>query len=148
MRPDTAFQIAQLLPLPIWFVWILLPRSRAARYLSVAEWPWAVLASVYLICFATALKTGGHLGPDSFSSLSGMMRLFDAPWGALTGWVHYLCFDTFVARWMVNQAPGAGYKLAPALFATMMFGPMGLLVFWATRRWLTAQPRTAPVECP
>jgi len=144
MRPDTAFQLVQLLPLPIWVVWLLLPRSRAARYLAVVEWPWAVLGVSYLICFAAALKTGGQLGPDSFSSLAGMMRLFDTPWGALTGWVHYLCFDTFVARWMVNQAPGAGYKLAPALFATMMFGPMGLLVFWATRRWLTAGPRTAP----
>jgi hypothetical protein len=50
--------------------------------------------------------------------------------------VHYLCFDTFVARWMVNQAPAAGYRLSPVLFATMMFGPIGLLAFFATRRWL------------
>ena len=66
-----------------------------------------------------------------------MMRLFDAPWGALTGWVHYLCFDAFVARWMVNQAPDAGYKLSWSI-ATMMFGPIGLLVFFAARRWQLA----------
>jgi ABA4-like protein len=136
MRPETAFQLVQLLPLPIWFVWILLPRSRAARYLAGAEWPWGVLAFAYVACFAAAIATGGELGPDSFTSLSGVMRLFDAPWGALTGWVHYLCFDTFVARWMVNQTPDAGYKLSPVLFATMMFGPIGLLTFFAARRWL------------
>ena len=62
-----------------------------------------------------------------------MMGLFVSPWGRLTGWVHYLCFDTFVARWIVNQAPSAGYRLAPILFATMMFGPLGLLAFRLAR---------------
>jgi hypothetical protein len=138
MRPDTAFQIAQLLPLPIWFFWILLPRSRPARYLARTDWPWMVLALAYAGCFAAAIATGGTLGPDSFTSLVGVMRLFDAPWGALTGWVHYLCFDTFVARWMVDQTPNAGYRLSPILFATMMFGPIGLLAFFAARRWFAA----------
>jgi hypothetical protein len=136
MHAELAFQVCQLLPLPIWFIWIVLPRSSAARHLGRADWPWMVLASAYIACFVGALATGGALGPESFASLSGMMRLFDAPWGALTGWVHYLCFDTFVARWMVNRAPDAGYRLSPVLLATMMFGPIGLLAFFATRRWL------------
>jgi hypothetical protein len=136
MRPETAFQVVQLLPLPIWFVWIVLPRSGAARHLATVLWPWVVLAAVYLTCFAVALTSEGKLRPDSFTSLSGVMGLLASPWGALTGWAHYLCFDTFVARWMVNQAPNAGYKLAPVLVATMMFGPIGLLLFSAARRWL------------
>ena len=136
MHADAAFAIVQLLPLPIWFVWLALPRSRAARHLARATWPWLVLGAVYVLCFATALHTGGHLGPDSFTSLRGMMTLFASPWGALTGWVHYLCFDTFVARWMVNRAPAAGYRLTPILLATMMLGPVGLLLFFATQRWL------------
>jgi hypothetical protein len=136
MRPETAFQLVQFLPLPIWFAWIVLPRSGLARRLASADWPWVVLALAYLTCFVRALASGGQLGPDSFTSLSGMMSLFDSPWGALTGWVHDLCFDTFVARWMVNRVPGAGYRLSPVLFATMMFGPIGLLAFFAARRWL------------
>ena len=133
MNPATAFQIVQLLPLPLWAVWIFLPRSAASRYLATAEWPWVVLAGAYLACFVMAIASGGKIGPDSFSSLSGMMGLFASPWGALTGWVHYLCFDTFVARLIVNQAPNAGYRLAPVLLATMMFGPMGLLAFYIAR---------------
>jgi hypothetical protein len=92
-----------------------------------------VLAGAYLACFITAIASGGKIGPDSFTSLSGMMGLFASPWGALTGWVHYLCFDTFVARWMMNEAPDAGYRLAPILIATMMFGPIGLLAFRVAR---------------
>ena len=137
MKPQIAFQLVQLLPLPIWFLWILLPRSRASRYLAAVEWPWVLLAGVYVACFVTAIASGGKLGPDSFSSLAGMMGLFASPWGALTGWVHYLCFDTFVARYMMNRAPAAGYRLAPVLVATMMFGPMGLLLFRVARRWLS-----------
>jgi Domain of unknown function (DUF4281) len=144
MRPETAFQICQLLPLPIWFIWIVLPRTALARHLARADWPWIVLASAYVACFVGAVATGGELGPESFASLSGMMRLFDAPWGALTGWVHYLCFDTFVARWMVSRAPDSGYRLSPVLIATMMFGPIGLLAFFATRRRLERRdPRSA-----
>lgn len=148
MRPETAFQIVQLLPLPIWLAWILLPNSRAARHLATAVWPWIGLAIVYASCLATALVSGGRLGPESFSSLSGMMSLFDPPWGALTAWTHYLCFDTFVARWMVNSAPAAGYRLAPALIATMMFGPLGLLVFWSCRRWLTPRAASSQLQRP
>lgn len=144
MRPETAFQICQLLPLPIWFIWILLPRSRAARHLASADWPWITMCGAYLACFVKALAMGGELGPESFASLAGMMRLFDPPWGALTAWMHYLCFDTFVARWMVSRAPDAGYRLSPVLIATMMFGPLGLLAFFAMRRWLEPARRPAP----
>ena len=142
MSPETAFQIVQLLPLPLWFVWIFMPRSRASRHLATAEWPWVVLASTYVACFITAISAGGKIGPDSFTSLSGMMGLFASPWGALTGWVHYLAFDTLVARWMMNRAPDAGYRLAPILFATMMFGPIGFLAFRMARPLLV--PRQQP----
>ena len=141
MTPETAFQLVQLLPLPLWLVWILAPRSGASRHLAAATWPWVVLSCAYAACFVTAIAAGGRIGPESFASLSGMMGLFSSPWGALTGWVHYLCFDTFVARWMINRAPTAGYKLAPILVATMMFGPMGLLLFQLARRLLIEDVR-------
>jgi len=51
----------------------------------------------------------------------------------LAGWQHYLCFDAFVARWMVNDAPDAGYKLSPVLLLTLFFGPCGMLLYLALR---------------
>jgi len=142
MPAESAFLLVQLLPLPIWFVWIFLPRTRAARYLAGADWPWLAMAVVYLACFVGALTKGGGIGPDSFTSLAGMMRLFDSPWGALSAWVHYLCFDTLIARWMVNRVPDAGFRLSPILVATMMLGPIGLLAFLAAHGWLArAQER-------
>jgi hypothetical protein len=130
MSAAALFQVANVLPLPIWALWILAPRSAASRALARALWPWQILAALYLVCLVAALGgAGGGQGSLDFGSLAGVMRLFDDPWGALTGWVHYLCFDLFVARWIVNDAPDAGYRLAPVLLLTLMFGPVGLLLY-------------------
>jgi len=67
-----------------------------------------------------------------------VMKLFASPWVALAGWVHYLCFDLFVARWMLHDAPDAGYRLSPILCLTLLFGPAGLLCYLALRSWLQA----------
>lgn len=133
MTAATAFSIANLLPLPIWAVWMLAPRSAAARWLASVWWPWQILAALYLITLAIALgseDTGG-----SFSSLTGVMRFFDSEWGTLAGWIHYLCFDSFVARWIMNDARDGGYRLLPVLFLTLMFGPIGLLVYTVGRSY-------------
>ena len=133
MTPETLFQIANLLPLPIWALWILAPRSAPSRALAGALWPWQALAALYLACLIAAL--GGSGGSPDFGSLGGVMALFANPWGALTGWVHYLCFDPFVGRWIMNDAPQGGYRLAPVLFLTLMFGPVGLLLYTVGRRF-------------
>jgi hypothetical protein len=125
--PATIFSVVNLLPLPIWFIWIAAPRSAAARWLAQTLWPWQLLATIYLATLLIALSDQPSGG--GFGSLAAVMRLFDSEWGTLAGWVHYLCFDLFVARWIVNDAPNGGYRLAPVLFLTLMFGPIGLLVY-------------------
>jgi hypothetical protein len=137
MDAATIFRVANLLPLPIWALWIVAPRSQAARALAASTWPWAILAALYTALVVVALTRPG-VTPAEFGSLEGVMRLFASPWAALAGWVHYLCFDLFVARWMMNDAPDAGYRLAPILFLTLMFGPAGLLCYLAARSWLQA----------
>ena len=132
MDPALVFRIANVLPLPIWAVWILAPRSALARRLARAVWPWAVLATLYVVVLAVALG-GGPVDGGGFGSLAGVMALFRSPWMTLAGWVHYLCFDLFVARWIMNDAPDAGYWLAPILVLTFLFGPAGLLCYLAAR---------------
>ena len=133
MAPATLFQIANVLPLPIWLVWMAAPRSRLARTLSGSVWPWIGLGVLYVVVMATGLLTATEIDPSAFGSLPGVMRLFDSEWIALAGWVHYLCFDLFVGRWIMNDAPDAGYWLTPILFLTLMFGPLGLLAYLAMR---------------
>jgi hypothetical protein len=145
MEPATVFQIANLLPLPIWAVWILAPGTSAARALTRSTWPWALLAALYTGLVGFVLSRRG-LDPNAFRSLAGVMKLFTSPWVALAGWVHYLCFDLFVARWMTHDAPDAGYRLSPILLLTLLFGPAGLLCYLALRSWLQAVDLQSPAR--
>jgi hypothetical protein len=133
MDPARVFQVVNLLPMPIWLVWMLAPSSRLSRTLARTVWPWAVLAGLYLVLLVVALASADHVDPAAYFSLGGVMALFRSPWMALAGWTHYLCFDLFVARWIMNDAPDAGYWLTPILFLTLMFGPIGLLCYLAVR---------------
>jgi hypothetical protein len=46
MDAATIFQLANVMPLPVWALWILAPRSQAARALARSTWPWALLAAL------------------------------------------------------------------------------------------------------
>ena len=143
MSPATVFTLVNWLPLPIWALWILAPRSGVSRRLAGSLWPWQILAALYLIFLCIGLSSDAT-APD-FSSLAGVMALFDTEWGTITGWTHYLCFDLFVARWIMNDAPDGGYRLAPVLFLTLMLGPVGLLLYTAARGFFRGKA-LAPVS--
>jgi hypothetical protein len=133
MDAALAFRIVNVLPMPIWLVWMAAPSSRLSRTLSHAVWPWMVLGALYLVFMVTAMTTAARIDPGAFFSLEGVMALFGSRWMTVAGWTHYLCFDLFVARWIMNDAPDAGYWLTPILFLTLMFGPLGLLCYLAVR---------------
>ena len=131
MDPAALFQFVNLLPMPIWLLWMLAPSSHLSRRVARSVWPWVILAAALPDRHHHEDEVGGD--PSGFFSLAGVMRLFDSPWMTLAGWTHYLCFDLFVARWIMNDAPDAGYWLTPILFLTLMFGPVGLLCYLAVR---------------
>jgi hypothetical protein len=130
--PTLIFRVVNVLPLPIWLLWMAAPRSQLARTVARSVWPWVILAGAYLVFLAVAIG-GSGFDPSAFGSLDGVMHLFTSRWATLAGWTHYLCFDLFVARWIMNDAPDAGYWLTPILFLTLMFGPIGLLCYLAVR---------------
>ncbi len=137
MDPELVFSIVNALPMPIWLTWVFAPKSKLARYFADALWPWLILAAIYFTLIAYALTSPGTSG--DFSTLAGVMALFDSEWATLAGWTHYLCFDLFVARWIIRDAPEAGYKLSPIFILTLMFGPVGLLVYGSLRGRLAGE---------
>jgi hypothetical protein len=100
----------------------------------------ALLAVIYAVLLAAtfARSEGG------FSSLAGVRMLFDNPWMLLAGWTHYLAFDLFVGGWEVRDAQRRGLShllIVPALVLTFLFGPVGLLVYLAIRRFMADKAR-------
>lgn len=89
------------------------------------------LAYLYMLLFTTQSVEGG-----GFSSLAGVMALFSKAPNVMLGWTHYLAFDLFIGSWEVEDAGKRGvphWLVIPCLFATLMVGPVGLLLYFAVR---------------
>jgi hypothetical protein len=79
-------------------------------------------------------------GGGGFGTLAGVALLFSNPWKLLAGWVHYLAFDLFTGTWEVRDSIDKGVPhliVIPSLALTFLFGPMGLLLYIATRAMIT-----------
>ncbi|MEL6916842.1 MAG: ABA4-like family protein [Bacteroidota bacterium] len=129
MTPAEVFSLANLTAMPMWVLMILFPNWKVTRFLIDFKIIPLLLAIVYAIYIFLAIRTGGGM---DFGSLGSVMALFTQENAVLAGWVHYLAFDLLVGMWMLNQNKTLGIHqllMAPCLFATFMFGPIGFLLF-------------------
>ena len=104
----------------LWTGGRLVPLLLAAAYLALLMWHWRS-------------APGGHFG-----SLDGVATLFASRGKLVGGWVHFLAFDLFIGRWMIDdvlarRAPR--WHLLPCLPLTFLYGPVGLLLHFGLRRW-------------
>lgn len=132
MTPEALFSMCNSIASVGWLLLILLGRKRWASGLVTAVIIPLALALTY--AFLIPLHWGESKG--SFSTLSGVAALFANPWLLLAGWIHYLAFDLFIGNWEVrdairNEIPH--WAVIPCLFLTFLFGPVGLLLYFALR---------------
>ena len=74
----------------------------------------------------------------NFSSLSGVSTLFANKQMLLAGWIHYLAFDLLAGIYIIRNAEKNNINhwfTTPALLLTLLFGPVGLLLY-CLLRWL------------
>lgn len=132
MSPEQLFSLCGALVLPGWLLLIFLPRWKwTARLVCPVVVP-LLLAVVYL--WLVASNFGGSQG--GFGSLADVALLFQNPRVLLAGWIHYLAFDLFVGSWEVRDAQRVGVHhllVVPCLALTFIFGPVGLLLYFALR---------------
>ncbi|RNC92121.1 MAG: DUF4281 domain-containing protein [Allomuricauda sp.] len=129
MTPSEIFSICNLIVMPMWVLLIFLPKWKATRFLIDYKIVPILLSLVYAVYIGISLATGGMM---DFGSLKSVMALFTVENAVLAGWVHYLAFDLLVGMWMLDQNKNIGIHpilMAPCLFLTFMFGPIGFLLF-------------------
>jgi hypothetical protein len=137
---DTIFAIANVYPLPFWALMIFAPNWSWTRRLMTLFWvfvPLAVGYTVLLFISVAGLSGGAPLDFTMMSNLRGVMQLLSTPEGATAGWLHYLCFDLFVGRWIYLDGTERGVNpllRGIALFFTLLSGPFGLLLYLLFRR--------------
>lgn len=138
MSWDTVFGAVNLLALAGWIALIALPRwpalLSAVLYLGVG-----LLCLTYatgLIGVVSGLIPNPQGGGADFSTIAGVRSIFASDAGVTIGWTHYLAFDLFVGLWIARDGDAKSisrWAQAPVLFATLMAGPLGLLVWLGLR---------------
>ena len=132
MTADQLFSLCNTVALLGWLTLAIAGRTRwAAPMITGVVLP-LLFAVAYLVLLAA--HWGGSKG--SFATLAGVAALFSNQWVLLAGWIHYLCFDLFIGSWQVRDAQYQGishWLVLPCLFFTFMFGPIGLLLYFALR---------------
>ena len=129
MTPSEVFSISGMLAMPMWILMIFLPKWKVTRFLIDFKIIPLLLSIIYTIYIFISIQQGGMM---DFGSLASVMQLFTVENAVLAGWVHYLAFDLVVGMWMLDQNKELKIHpvvMAPCLFGTFMFGPIGFLLF-------------------
>jgi hypothetical protein len=139
MSQETIFSIVNSIALISWIILLIVPFRPITNKIILG-------VSVSLLSIAYAVLLFQTLQPadfQKFGTLEGITSLQSVPGAVLVGWIHYLAFDLMVGLFIANNAAKLGIKhivILPALLATFMMGPAGLLLYlvirWAiTKHW-------------
>ena len=136
MSYETIYTIINVSVLPAWLMLALVPRAQITRTVVHSGLYPLAMGLFYVTTLSMAMFFGMGAGNADFNSAAGVSRLFSHPLGVMIGWSHYLVFDLFVGAWEARDAQRRGvahWMLVPCLFFTLMFGPVGLLLYLAIR---------------
>ncbi len=137
LDPAATFSLATLLVVAGWLGLIvslfLRPARPFARTAAQVIIP-ALLAAAYVLLLFGGREAFANGG--GFGSLEEVRTLFANDSALAAGWLHYLAFDLFVGAWIARDGAERGVPallILPCLPLTFMFGPTGLLLYFALR---------------
>jgi hypothetical protein len=148
---ETIFEVANIYAILCWLLLGFAPRRDQVLPLLFMT-GCGLLALTYAVLIIGLMS--GMLDPagprsQDFTSLAGVMSLFDSKGGATIGWIHYLAFDMFVGIWAARNADRRGiarWMQIPVLFFIFMLGPFGLVLYLILRTFVgkSVENGTAP----
>jgi ABA DEFICIENT 4-like len=134
---ETLFLFVNLLPLPFWFLMIVLPHWRGTQRVMRGRLSVMPLLAAYAVLVIPQLPNllPLFIRPEPLR-LAELAQLLARPEAALIAWIHFLAFDLFVGRWAYRDSRERGISawfMAPVLLLTLLFGPLGLLLYLMLR---------------
>jgi hypothetical protein len=132
----TYFKGASIFAMTGWLALIFFPNAPFTEQyvIGVAAALLAILYG-YLLIFGKKYDEGVKY-TGSFANFQGVINLFKSPRSVLIGWIHYLAFDVIIGLFLLKNSQHYGishWLMIPCLFATFMFGPLGLLLYLLLR---------------
>jgi apolipoprotein N-acyltransferase len=128
------FQLSFVLVAPFWALMILAPTWTWTRRIIGSPWVVAPAALLYLVIAIPRLA--GLFPLVTSPSLTGLQAATAEGGAATLVWVHIIAFDLFVGRWMYLESRKRDIHplvMAPVLVVTILFAPIGFLVFLGVR---------------
>lgn len=132
MTPEIIFTLCSNLAIVGWIIMAVAPRWKFTHLIVTSGAISLLLGGVYFWIIVTTFGDG----EGNFSSLQGVMQLFENPNAVLAGWIHYLAFDLFIGSWILRDSQRHAIHhliIVPVLFLTLMFGPIGLMIYGIIR---------------
>ena len=131
---EEVFRLSNLFVLPFWVLMLFVPRWRwTGRVMSS---PWVAAGPAVLYALLVIPRLPEHAPVLLRPELGEIAGLLGTHAGATIGWAHFLAFDLLVGRWIYLDARRLGvsaWLVAPALFLTLLFGPLGFLLYLCLR---------------
>jgi hypothetical protein len=122
-----------------WLLLILLPTWKVTRWMGeTAVFP-VILSILYALGIVPLLMQAGPGMMADFGNAEGVTRLLANRDLALVAWIHILAFDQVVGLMIYRENMQHRYVPLPVqsvlLFGTLMFGPVGFLLYYVLRAW-------------
>jgi hypothetical protein len=134
----TLFNIAGF-AIVAWLLLVLLPTWKVTRRLAESAVFPVFLSVLYLVGIVPVVMQAGPGIMADFGSAEGVLRLLQTPDVALIAWIHILAFDQVVGMVIYRDNMAHRYVPIPVqsviLAATLMFGPVGFLMYYVLRAW-------------
>jgi hypothetical protein len=112
-----------------------------------SKWPIVILAIAYLSLLLIDFFTATNNSID-FMSFESIKAAFGRDEVMLIGWIHYLAFDLFVGMWELKDGQARKippYFIVPCLIFTLMYGPVGFLLYVILKQFYPSQATTEAV---
>jgi hypothetical protein len=141
---DTFFLFINLLPLPFWFLMIVLPHWKGTQRVMRGRLSVMPLLAGYAVLVVPQLPAFfGLLIRSDAMRLTELAAFLGQPDVALVAWIHFLAFDLFVGRWTYRDSRErliSAWLMAPVLLLTFLLGPLGLLTYLLIRTHFRLPP--------
>ncbi|TCO65566.1 ABA4-like family protein [Actinocrispum wychmicini] len=128
------FQLSFYLAAPFWALMILAPAWSWTHRIISSPLVAAPTAALYLVLVVPRLAD--LLPVVTSPSLEKLQAAMADGAAATVVWAHIIAFDLFVGRWMYLESRRRGIHplvMAPVLIVTILFAPIGFLVFLVVR---------------
>lgn len=122
-----------------WLLLVLLPTWKVTRRLAESAVFPVFLSVLYLVGIVPIVVRAGPGIMADFGTAEGVLRLLATQDVALIAWIHILAFDQVVGMVIYRDNMAHRYVPLPVqsviLAATLMFGPVGFLMYCVLRAW-------------